>query len=154
MLKKTLVLILCLFVSACGYEAIYSKKNPIINDFSISELIFNGDGVVNLKIKEKLNNYTLAKKNKSFKLKISSTTEKTVIAKDATGDPTSFKTVIVIIVEVFIKNDFKNTLQIVKNFSYDNNTNKIDLKRYEREIKNNLAETATDELIFKLSKIQ
>jgi len=154
MLKKTLILILYLFVSACGYEAIYSKKNSINNDFSISELIFIGNGVINLKIKEKLNNYTLAKKDKDFTLKISSKAEKKVIAKDAAGDPTSFESKIIIVAEVFIENNFKNSLQIVENFNYNNNTNKIDLKKYEKEIKNNLAETATDELIFKLSKIQ
>ena len=154
MLKKTLILILYLFVSACGYEAIYSKKNSINNDFSISELIFIGNGVINLKIKEKLNNYTLAKKDKNFTLKISSKAEKKVIAKDAAGDPTSFESKIIIVAEVFIENNFKNSLQIVENFNYNNNTNKIDLKKYEKEIKNNLAETATDELIFKLSKIQ
>ena len=43
---------------------------------------------------------------------------------------------------------------IIENFSYNNNSNNFDLKRYEREIKNNLSEIATDELIFKLSNMQ
>ena len=45
-------------------------------------------------------------------------------------------------------------LRIVEYFNYNNISNKFDLKRYEREIKINLAETVTDKLIFKLSNIQ
>jgi outer membrane lipopolysaccharide assembly protein LptE/RlpB len=154
MLKKIFTLILFLFLSACGYEAIHSKKNSINYDFAISELTFIGDRHVNLKIKKKLNNYTLTKKDKNFKLSISSATEKSVLAKNASGDPTSFKSTIIINVEVFIKNNLRNNLQITENFNYKNNSNKFDLKRYEMEIRNNLAEIAADKLIFKLSNIQ
>ena len=72
MLKKTFVTTSCnfLFLSSCGYEAIHSKKNSLNYNFSISELNFIGDRDINLKMKEKLNNYTLNKKNKNFTLKI------------------------------------------------------------------------------------
>tara|TARA_B110000967_G_scaffold196196_1_gene226513 strand:- start:386 stop:850 length:465 start_codon:yes stop_codon:yes gene_type:complete len=154
MLKKIFTLTLFLFLSACGYEAIHSKKNSINYDFAISKLTFIGNRDVNLKIKEKLNNYTLAKKNKSFQLRVSSTNEKLVLAKDISGDPTSFKSTIIITVQVFIEGNLRNDLQITEDFNYNNNSNKFNLKRYEKEIINNLAETAADKLIFKLSNIQ
>jgi outer membrane lipopolysaccharide assembly protein LptE/RlpB len=154
MLKKTFTLMLFLFLSSCGYEAIHSKKNIINYNFYISELSFEGDRDVNLKIKEKLNNYTLNKKNKIFTLKISSTTEKIILLKNLSGDATSYKSMITVNIRVQMKNITKSNLQIVESFNYNNNTNKFDLKRYEREIKNNLAETITDKLIFKLSSIQ
>ena len=154
MLKKIFALTLFLFLSACGYEAIHSKKNSINYDFTISKLTFIGNRDVNLKIKEKLNNYTLAKKNKSFQLRVSSTNEKLVLAKDISGDPTSFKSTIIITVQVFIEGNLRNDLQITEDFNYNNNSNKFNLKRYEKEIINNLAETAADKLIFKLSNIQ
>jgi|TARA_B110000037_G_scaffold184289_1_gene213029 outer membrane lipopolysaccharide assembly protein LptE/RlpB len=154
MLKKTFTLVLFLFLSSCGYEAIHSKKNIINYDFYISGVSFEGDRDVNLKIKEKLNNYTLNKKNKIFTLKISSTTEKVTLLKNISGDATSYKSVITVNIQVLMENITKSNLQIVESFNYNNDTNKFDLKRYEREIKNNLAETATDKLIFKLSNIQ
>ena len=154
MLKKTFQIIFFLFISGCGYEAIHSKKNAINYDFSISELSFIGDRDVNIKIKQKLNSYTLKQKDKDFTLKITSSSEKNVIAKDISGDPTSFKSTITINVEVLKDDNFRNNLLIVENFNYNNNTNKFDLKRYEKEIKNNLAQTATDKLIFKLSNIR
>ena len=48
---------------------------------SVSDLSFVGDRKVNLKIKEKLNNYAQDKKEKDFILKISSTSEKIILVK-------------------------------------------------------------------------
>ena len=154
MFQKKIILLLLLLLSSCGYEAIYSKKNSIHYDFSISELSFVGDRTINLKIKEKLNNYAQGKRAKDFILRISSTSEKTILSKDTAGDATSFKNTISINVEVLMNNKFKNDFIILESFNYNNISNKFNLKKYEEEIKNNLAETASDKLIFKLSNIQ
>tara|TARA_B110000305_G_scaffold80540_1_gene90498 strand:+ start:467 stop:934 length:468 start_codon:yes stop_codon:yes gene_type:complete len=154
MLKKILPLILFLFLSSCGYQAIYSKRNMVNYDFSISKIDFMGDRTINLKIKEKLSSFSTSKKGKDFTLNISSLAEKAVLAKDNSGDPTNFKSTITVNFEILINNNFKDSLQVIESFNYKNNNNKFDLKRYEREILSNLAETATDKLIFKLSNIQ
>ena len=153
MLKKTFTLILLLLLTSCGYEAIHSKKNSVNYDFSISELTFVGERNVNLKIKEKLNNYSLNKKDKDFILKISSSSEKVVIAKNASGDPTNFQSTIIVNVEVLMGDNFKNNFRFIEDFKYSNIKNKLDLKKYENDIKNNLAETITYKLVYKLSSI-
>ena len=154
MFRKQIILLLLLLLSSCGYEAIYSKKNSVNYNFSVSELNFIGDRTVNLKIKEKLNNYAQAKKDKDFILRISSTSEKITLAKNTAGDATSFKNSVSINVEVLMNNKFKSNFIILESFNYNNISNKFNLKKYEEEIKNNLAETASDKLIFKLSNIQ
>jgi len=154
MFRKQIILLLLLLLSSCGYEAIYSKKNSVNYNFSVSELNFIGDRTVNLKIKEKLNNYTQNKKDKDFILRISSTLEKITLAKSAAGDATSFKNLVSINVEVLMNNKFKSNFILLESFNYNNIANKFNLKKYEEEIKNNLAETAADKLIFKLSNIQ
>ena len=154
MFQKKIILLLLLLLSSCGYESIHSKKNSVNYNFSVSELSFVGERIINLKIKEKLNNYTQSKKDKNFKLKISSTSEKIILAKNIAGDATSFKNTISINVQVLINNKFKNNFIISESFNYNNISNKFNLKKYEEEIKNNLAETASDKLIFKLSNIQ
>ena len=153
MFQKKIILLLFL-LSSCGYEAIHSKKNSVNYIFSINELSFTGDRKINLKIKERLSNYTQSKKDKDFILRISSTSEKIILAKDTTGDTTAFKNTISINVEVLMNNKFKSNLGIIESFNYNNISNKFDLKNYEDEIKNNLAETATEKIIFKLSNIQ
>lgn len=154
MLQKQIILLLLLLLSSCGYEAIYSKKNSVNYSFSVSDLSFVGDRIVNLKIKEKLNNYAQAKKDKDFILRISSTSEKITLAKNTAGDSTSFKNLVSINVEVLMNNKFKSNFIILESFNYNNISNKFNLKKYEEEIKNNLAETASNKLIFKLSNIQ
>ena len=154
MFRKQIILLLLLLLSSCGYEAIYSKKNSVNYNFSVSELNFVGDRTVNLKIKEKLNNYAQAKKDKDFILRISSTSEKITLAKNTAGDATSFKNSVSVNVEVLMNNKFKSNFIILESFNYNNISNKFNLKKYEEEIKNNLAETAADKLIFKLSNIQ
>tara|TARA_B100000787_G_C16161391_1_gene281564 strand:- start:245 stop:709 length:465 start_codon:yes stop_codon:yes gene_type:complete len=154
MLKKVSLLILFLLMTSCGYESINGKKNMVKYDFSISELKFEGDRNINLKIKEKLNNYTLKQKDKNFVLKIKTSSEKVILARNVSGDPTSFKITVTIFIDTFIKGDIKKILKIEESFNYSNDNNKFDLKKYEREIKNNLAESSSEKLILKLSNIQ
>ena len=154
MFQKKIILLLLFLLSSCGYEAIHSKKNSVNYDFSVSELSFVGDRTINLKIKEKLNNYTQSKKDKDFILEVYSKSEKVILAKNVAGDATSFKNTISINVEVLMNNKFKYNFIILESFKYNDISNKFTLKKYEEEIKNNLAETATNKLIFKLSNIQ
>jgi|TARA_B110000090_G_scaffold62380_1_gene71428 outer membrane lipopolysaccharide assembly protein LptE/RlpB len=150
MLKTIFTLILFLFLSSCGYKAIHSKKNNNSYDFSISKLSFIGDRNINLRIKEKLNNYTLNKKDKNFILNIESDVGKEILSKDASGEVTNFKISIKIKVEVLAKSN----LEITENFSYNNIENKFNLKTYENQVIKDLTNTAIDKLIFKLSNIQ
>ena len=143
-----------LLFSSCGYEAMHSKRNIVNYDFSIAKLTLTGDRDTNIKVKEKLNNYTLSKKDKNFIVKIKSTSEKVILAKDIAGDPTSFRSTTIIFVEVLLKDNIKKTFEIKESFNYNNNSDNFSLKSYEREIKNNLAESYTDKLIFKLSNIK
>ena len=154
MFQKKIIFLLLLLLSSCGYEAIYSKKNSSNYIFSINDLSFVGDKTINLTIKEKLNIFTQNKKDKDLVIKISSTSKKIILSKNTAGDATSFKNAISINVDVLMNDKFKNNFVILEDFNYNNISNKFDLKRYEEEIKKNLAETASDKLIFKLSNIQ
>jgi hypothetical protein len=141
-----------LFLSSCGYEATYSLKNRAIYAFTISELVLTGDRQVNLKIKQMLNPYNnpKIKEEKDFRLKISSSSEKIITAKDTSGDATKFKNEITVNVQVFLNGENKSNLVIKEDFIYDNNSDTFELKTYENEIKNNLAEAAVDKILFKL----
>jgi len=153
MLKKSILIIFFLLTTSCGYEAIHSKQNSINYDFSISSINFEGDRDVNLRIKQKLNNYILIEKNKKFDLDINTTEEKIILAKDVSGDATNFESTINVKINVFIGGNLKKKIEIEKSFNYENIANKYDLGNYERKLKVNLAETIAEELVFKLSNI-
>ena len=152
--KKIFTFILLIFLSSCGYEATYSVKNTKNYNFSISKLNFIGDREINLKLKQKLNNYTRETKDINFTLKITSTSEKIILAKDAAGDSTNFKIEITVNIDVFNKEKLKSNFIITESFNYENNSNKFELKNYEKEIKRNLADIITEKLIFKLANIK
>ena len=152
--KKIFTFILLIFLSSCGYEAIYSVKNIKNYNFSISKLSFIGDREINLKIKQKLNNYTQEVKSINFILKITSTSEKIILAKNNAGNSTSFKIKAIVNIDIFNKENLKSNLIIEESFNYDNNSNKFELKSYEKEIKRNLADIITEKLIFKLANIK
>ena len=154
MIKKILIPILLLFLSTCGYEAMYSQKNNAYHNFSISEIVFDGERYINIRIKSKLNNYTLVEKDKQFILKIKSSIEKITLAKNIAGDATKYRSVLKLGVQVVLENNLVNNLEIIESFDYDSIENTFDLKRYEKEIQNTLANTAIDKLIFKLTNIQ
>ena len=154
MQKKVLTFIILLFLSSCGFDPIHSKKNSDNYNFSISKLNFTGERDINLKIKEKLNNFTLVEKNKDFTLTITSISKKKILAKDTSGNTTNFQNVVIVKVEIFTKGKFKNSLIIEEKFNYKNESNKFDLQKYEKEIKNNLAQIAAEKLIFRLSNIK
>ena len=152
--KKIFTFILLIFLSSCGYEAMYSVKKIKNYDFSISKLSFIGDREINLKIKQKLNNYTQKIKDINFILKITSTSEKIILAKNDAGDSTSFKIKTIVNINVFNKEKLKSNFIITESFNYDNNSNKFELKNYEKEIKINLADIITEKLILKLANIK
>ena len=154
MIKKILIPILLLFLSTCGYEAMYSQKNNANHNFSISEMVLDGENNINIRIKSKLNNYTLVEKDKKFILKIKSSVEKITLAKNIEGDATKYRGVLKLGVQVVLENNLVNNLEIIESFDYDSIENTFDLKRYEKEIQNTLANTAIDKLIFKLTNIQ
>ena len=119
MLKKSFIVVFFLLTTSCGYESIYSKKNSINYNFSISTINFEGDRDINLKIKQKFNNYILNKKDKEFRLNIKSISEKVILAKNLSGDPTSFKNTTTTYVNVFLENNLKNTFKIKKSVKYN-----------------------------------
>ena len=152
MKKKIFTFLLFLFLSSCGYEATHSLKNRAIYAFSISELVLTGDRQINLKIKQMLNPYNNPKleEEKNFVLNIFSSSEKIITTKDAAGDAVKLTNEITMDVQVFLNGEFKSNLVIKEEFIYDNNSNTIDLKTYENEIKINLTEAAVNKLLFKL----
>ena len=154
MKKKIFTFLLFLFLSSCGYDAIYSSKNRINYSFSISEINLTGDRQINKRIKQRLNGYTSPSDEieKNFALEISSDSEKIITAKDASGDATQYKNEITVKVRVFVGTQYKSNFVITEEFIYNNNSDTFELRNYENQIKNNLAGAAVDKIIFKLAK--
>ena len=78
----------------------------------------------------------------------------TIVSKDSKGDPKIYQ--MKIKVEVKIIENYKNIKQInfEEYFNYNNNSNKFELKQYEKNIEENLIEKNIENIKFYISSIK
>ena len=158
MKTKIFTFLIFLFLSSCGYEAIYSVKNRANYAFQIAKLELSGDRQVNLKTKQILSSYSNPnieiENSKIFELKISSESEKITTTKNASGNATKFENEITLKVQVSMGGIIKASFSVTESFVYNNNSNTSELRSYENQIKNNLTEAAVDKILLKLALIK
>tara|TARA_B100000795_G_scaffold214514_1_gene168257 strand:+ start:215 stop:712 length:498 start_codon:yes stop_codon:yes gene_type:complete len=165
MFKKFFLLIIFVLTTSCGFEAIHSKANRMLNSkLLIAQINYAGDREVNIKIKERLSLYSTNKLDKdevidpdSLFIKmidIESSVTKEIIGKDAKGNASIYQLKIKVIALITKDDDAVNSYQLERSSKYDSSTDSTALRDNEREIKRNLAEAITGELVFKLTSGQ
>ena len=134
--KKIIIIISFLLLLSCGYKPIFSSSKA---NFSITEIKLFGDVKIGSKIKKNLNIYKSSEnKNIFYSLKINSNQKKSVVSKDSKGDPKIFEIQVLVNFTILENNKIKNKKNFEESFTYNNSTNKFDLKRYEENIEDNL----------------
>ena len=154
MFKNIFLIGIAILLTSCGYEAMHSKNKLSDTNFSITKIKFVGDRDINIKIEEKLKRYTKIQKQKAYDLIVQSIYQKETIAKDGKGDPTIFEIRINGVAQVTDRDNVKAQIPFKKNFKYNNDKSRFEQNRYEKEIKENLAETISNEIILKLSNLK
>ena len=134
--KKITIIISFLLLLSCGYKPIFSSSKA---NFSITEIKLLGEKSIGSKIKKNLNIYkNVENKSIFYSLKINSDQKKDIVSKDAKGDPKIFEIQVLVNLTVLENNKIKNKKNFKESFTYNNSTNKFDLKRYEKNIEDNL----------------
>jgi len=148
--KKNILILLLIFLTSCGYKPIFSSSNLNV---SINNIEFIKENKLNNKFKRQINVYRGSETAKLYDLEIEIDQTKTISLKDAKGNPKIFITEISILIN-FIKNGKIITSEnFVESFSYNNNSNKFDLSRYEKIIENNMVNELIDKIIIYLQKL-
>ncbi len=137
---------LIFFISACSYKPIYSGKNY---SFSIGEIIFTGDRVINNTIQS---NFSLLKekgdKNKKvYNLQIDTSKTKSIVSNNAKGDPLKFEIIIKTNYKIFKDDKLLLTKQIEKNNIYNNDDDKFKVQQNEEIIFENISEKISETII-------
>lgn len=150
-MKKTLTLLILLFLSGCGYSSIYS--NNVNFNFSINEINLEGDQYVNNIIKKKLIRYKTNETDKKYKVKINSSFDKNVIAKNKSGNATDLNLIVNVIAEITnINTNITNNIYLSESFDIVKRQNNFDQLEYERIIKKDLTKIILNKLIIELNK--
>ena len=149
-MKKIFILLLFI-VNACGYQPIY-KVNKIPNDIRIQEVELTGNKNISNQIFSKLP-FIIDKNNKLLE-KIFIDSNKNIIeaSKDSKGQVTSYK----IILSVKYKRLNKDNIIIEerdfkKEFSYNSDNNKFNLKEHELKFERNLIDKIVEDIIIYLT---
>lgn len=137
------ILIIFLFITACGYEPMYVNNNTI----SFNKINLVGDE----KINRKLNSILLLKDNINDQPieEISVESKKSIIeaSKDPKGQTATYKSLVEI--EVIISNDGEIKKQRIfrQSFTYNNLENKYNLYNYQNKIEDDLVNKIMEDLV-------
>ena len=150
MKKISLILIVFIMCTSCGYNAMYSNKNF---NFNIIKIEKSKKDKLNLVFERMINNFSNDQALNQISLKTNGEKQISVVSKDARGDPSRYQMIIKL--ELVIIDDKKNKKikkNIVQKFSYNTNSNRFKLNQYEKEIEEILINKIVDETIKHISK--
>ena len=151
-MKKIFLALIIIFLNSCGYTPLYSSKESNYKVISFKKNLNNS-----------LTNYiqnsieVLSNENavKSLKISLEYNENISIILKDSKGDPTKNRLNVVIDLSLFNNSD---NLIISKKFSesfeYNIDDNKFNLKQYEKNIKLNLVEDITQQILVFLASVK
>jgi hypothetical protein len=148
MLKKiTLLLLLCFFWS-CGYQPIYLKKNNLEQEIKVATL--NGDQKINKMIMSSLG----LKENKNivsgYTLILKSSKKIDVISKDKTGNPSVYRSSIVVNFTLTDKEKIIKQKEFDSSFTYNNSQDKFNFSQYQKGIELDLINEISEKIFIYL----
>lgn len=148
---KLIYFLIIILLPSCGFTPIYSEKN---SDFKIVNIKKNIDNNLTNYIENSLVTFSNIKATKSFNIEIYLEEEILVILKDSKGDPLKNKLVTKLRLVV---NDSQDNLISFKNFNEDFNysvqENKFNMKQYEKNIRQNLIQDISEQILSYLSNL-
>ena len=151
-MKKIFLILIILFLNSCGYTPLYSSKDSNYKVISLKSSVSSSfTNYIQNSIKA-LSNENAEKK---FNISFDYSEEITVILKDAKGDPSKNRLKIEIDLSLFdAKNSLISTKKFSESFEYNIDENKFNLKQYEKNIKLNLIEEITKQILEFLATVK
>ena len=146
MIKKAFysvsLFILLFFLNGCGFKPILTESDY---NFLIRIDSMSGNGELNSKIENKLK--VLDGTKKLFNLSLNSRETKNVLSKDAKGDPNILELVINLNYKLSTNGKILVNKSLTQRSSYNNISDKFELRKSEDILKDNLVENLVSDII-------
>jgi len=149
MINKFFFFLMILLVTNCGYQPIFSKKDKSI--LSFNNISFEGNKSIGRQMVPLLGLNNNKSEESLFSLKLISTESVDTVAKDSTGSASVYKTTINVILSLNKAGEKIKEKNFTEYFTYSNMDNKFDLSQYQRDIKKNLINKISNEILVFLS---
>tara|TARA_B100000989_G_C19451350_1_gene431906 strand:+ start:377 stop:832 length:456 start_codon:yes stop_codon:yes gene_type:complete len=151
-MKKIFLILIILFINSCGYTPLYSSKD---SNYKVISLKSNISTSLTNYIQNSIKALSNENAEKKFNISFEYSEEIFVILKDAKGDPSKNRLKIEIDLSLFdAKDSLISTKKFSENFEYNIDDNKFNLKQYEKNIKLNLIEEITKQILEFLATVK
>jgi len=132
------------FIVSCGYQTLYSNKETNYYIYKINSF---GDEKINKALINKLELYKDKNSNKKIELEINSKINKTTTSKDTKGNPKTFRIEIISQIKVIEGEKINLDKIFSKSSNYNNSSKKFELKQYEENLKINLIDKISEDIV-------
>ena len=139
---KILFLFFFILISACGFKPILIENTY---NFTIKVKENSGNKEINSQIENKLG--ILNGKSKSFMINLNSEIERNILSKNSLGDPTIFEIVIDLNYKLIENNKLLVNKNLTERSTYNNISDKFELNKSEKILKENLIENFVTDII-------
>ena len=139
--------IICLFLVSCGFQSIYVSDK---SDFSFNKSNALGEIKISKDIISNLSG--LKKDDGKYELIIETSFKKEITSKNKKGDPEVFDMSLNVNVTLKKDNDILRN-RFREKLSYNNLKSKFELKQYENNLKSNLVQEITQDILIYLKSI-
>tara|TARA_B100000941_G_C28307920_1_gene449961 strand:+ start:204 stop:659 length:456 start_codon:yes stop_codon:yes gene_type:complete len=151
-MKKIFLIFLIFLLNSCGYTPIYSSKD---SNYKIINFQKNINNNLTNYIQNTINAFSNDDANKSLNIKFEFEEEVIIVLKDSKGDPSKSRLNITVNLSVLDTNQNLIASNVFsENFEYNIDDNKFNLKQYEKNIKFNLVEQITQEILVFLANVK
>ena len=151
--KKIIVLIVFILLQACGFSPMYSKDKTNTN-FTIVELKFDGDRLINSYLENGLKRLDTSESEKKYKVEIITDYKKNILTKDLTGTATDYQLLLNTTIKVnqkFLDKEKNYIIKYTDSFNIKKFDDKFEEDSYERTIKKNFSKTLISKIALNLS---
>ena len=151
-MKKILLILPLLLMISCGYTPLYSSKDSNYKVISFKKNVNNN---LTSYIENSINALSNENANKNLNIIFDFREDIYVILKNSKGDPSRNRLTITIDLSLLDENQKSIASEIFKeSFEYNVNENKFNLRQYEKNIKQNLVEEITQQILIYLANIK
>ena len=137
MIKYLKYFLIFLFLYSCGYTPIYKVNQK--SNLGLDIILFSGDKKIGRKIEKNLEKFKNNETKNIFDADLVCSKTREVVTKDKKGDPSSFKLIIEVKLNLTSKTD-KKTLEkkFIREATFDSMDNKFELDQYTNNIEKNM----------------
>ena len=141
-----------MFLSGCGYTPLYSSKD---SNYKLISLKSNINNNLTNYIQNSIDVLSNENAEKELNINFDYIEEISIILKDAKGNPSKNRLNVIIDLSIFdVKNNLISSRKFSENFEYNIDDNKFNLKQYEKNIKINLIEDITQQILEFLANLK